>query len=71
MGLTQAWAEGLEWAPIIEASGIDEGQLVRHLRQVIDMLQQFREIPGLGETFRARAREAAELLDRDIVKEVF
>ncbi|MBO9542252.1 DEAD/DEAH box helicase [bacterium] len=71
VGLTQAWAEGLEWGPIIEASGIDEGQLVRHLRQVIDMLQQFREIPGLGETFRARAREAAELLDRDIVKEVF
>lgn len=71
VGLTQAWAEGLEWAPIIEASGIDEGQLVRHLRQVIDLLQQLRDIPGVGETFRSRAREAFTLLDRDIVKEVF
>jgi superfamily II RNA helicase len=71
VGLTQAWAEGLDWGPIIEASGIDEGQLVRHLRQVIDLLQQFREIPGLGETFRDNAREAARLLDRDLVREVF
>lgn len=71
VGLTQAWAEGLEWAPIIESSGIDEGQLVRHLRQVIDLLQQLRDIPGVGATFRARARDAAALLDRDIVKEVF
>lgn len=70
-GLTQAWAEGATWADLITKSGIDEGQLVRHLRQVIDMLSQFREIPGVSAGFQAQSREAAALLDRDIVKEVF
>lgn len=70
-GLTQAWAQGGDWSELISRSGIDEGQLVRHLRQVIDMLSQFREIPGMGQGFHSRAREAAALLDRDIVKEVF
>ncbi|MBM3266105.1 MAG: DEAD/DEAH box helicase [Candidatus Sericytochromatia bacterium] len=70
-GLTQAWAEGGAWADLVAASGIDEGQLVRHLRQVIDLLQQLREVPGVGAAFHAKARDAAALLDRDIVKEVF
>lgn len=71
VGLTQAWAEGRVWADLIEESGIDEGQLVRHFRQVIDMLQQFRDVPGVPESFHARAREATHLIDRDIVREVF
>lgn len=70
-GLVQAWAEGGTWADIVSASGIDEGQLVRHLRQVIDMLQQFREVPGMTQGFHEKARQAIDLLDRDIVKEVF
>ncbi|MBU6429866.1 MAG: hypothetical protein KGR26_12710, partial [Cyanobacteria bacterium REEB65] len=70
-GLTQAWAEGAPWSELIARSGIDEGQLVRHLRQVIDMLGQLREIPGVGASFHVRAREAAARIDRDIVKEVF
>jgi superfamily II RNA helicase len=70
-GLTQAWAEGRVWSELIAESGIDEGQLVRHFRQVIDMLQQFRDVPGVPATFHEKAREAAELIDRDIVREVF
>ncbi len=71
VGLTQAWAEGRVWSELIEESGIDEGQLVRHFRQVIDMLQQFRDVPGVPPSFHAKAREAALLVDRDIVREVF
>jgi superfamily II RNA helicase len=70
-GLVQAWAEGAAWGQIIERSGIEEGLLVRHIRQVIDLIEQFREVPGMPESFRERAREAAFLLDRDLVKEVF
>lgn len=71
VGLTQAWAEGRVWAELIEESGIDEGQLVRHFRQVIDMLQQFRDVPGVPASFHERAKEAAQAIDRDIVREVF
>ncbi|HBN08024.1 MAG TPA: hypothetical protein DD435_05045 [Cyanobacteria bacterium UBA8530] len=70
-GITQAWAKGAQWNQLIEPTGIDEGTLVRHLRQVIDLLTQFKEIPGLSEAFKARLMEAAHLIDRDIVKEVF
>lgn len=70
-GVTQAWAQGSTWDQIIEPTGIDEGSLVRHLRQVLDLLSQFREIPGVAEGFRKHASEAMELIDRDIVKEVF
>jgi hypothetical protein len=30
---------------VIELSGVDEGQLVRHLRQLIDMIRQFKDVP--------------------------
>ncbi|MBI6545982.1 MAG: DEAD/DEAH box helicase [Cyanobacteria bacterium NC_groundwater_1444_Ag_S-0.65um_54_12] len=70
-GLVQAWAEGAEWPELIATSGIDEGQLVRHLRQVIDLLQQLKGIPGASATLGMRAHEAIALLDRDIVCEVF
>lgn len=70
-GLTQAWADGTEWSAAVNVSGIAEGQLVRHLRQVIDMLQQLRELPGVNDSFHDRAQSAISLLDRDIVREVF
>ncbi|MFP5502048.1 MAG: DEAD/DEAH box helicase [Candidatus Sericytochromatia bacterium] len=70
-GLVQAWAEEAQWAHVVEIAGIDEGQLVRHLRQAIDMLQQFKDVPGVTEGFQERVRSAIALIDRDIVQEVF
>ncbi len=70
-GMVQAWATNAQWSHVTEMTGIDEGQLVRHLRQVIDMLQQMRDVPGLAEGFRDRLHDAVQRLDRDIVKEVF
>jgi superfamily II RNA helicase len=70
-GLVQAWAEQAQWAHLTELAGIDEGQLVRHLRQVIDMLQQFKEVPGTDPGFKDKVSAAVALLDRDIVQEVF
>lgn len=70
-GMVQAWADGAQWAHVTEMAGIDEGQLVRHMRLVIDMLQQFKDVPGAYEGFKAKVTAALELVDRDIVKEVF
>ncbi|MEB3205528.1 MAG: DEAD/DEAH box helicase [Candidatus Sericytochromatia bacterium] len=69
-GLVHAWAEGAEWEPLILESGIDEGQLVRHFRLVIDMLHQFTDLPGQLEGWGDKARQAARLLDRDLIREV-
>lgn len=70
-GMVQAWASGHQWAHVVEMAGIDEGQLVRHLRQVIDMLNQIKDVPGNSRSFVERAMEAIAAVDRDIVKEVF
>jgi superfamily II RNA helicase len=71
VGMVQAWAENAEWAHVIELSGVDEGQLVRHMRQLIDMLRQFKDVPGNTEAFREKCLSALALVDRDIVQEVF
>jgi hypothetical protein len=71
VGMVQAWAENAEWAHVIELSGVDEGQLVRHIRQLIDMLRQFKDVPGNTEGFREKCLECLALVDRDIVQEVF
>ncbi len=70
-GMVQAWASGHAWAHVVEMAGIDEGQLVRHLRQVIDMLNQIKDVPGNSRSFGDRVMEAIGAVDRDIVKEVF
>jgi hypothetical protein len=70
-GMVQAWAMEANWAHVTEMSGIDEGQLVRHLRQVIDMLSQFKDVPGQSPNFVERTQSAIAALDRDIVREVF
>ena len=70
-GMVQHWASGFQWAHVVEMAGIDEGQLVRHLRQVIDMLNQIKDVPGHSPSFVERVMEAIAAVDRDIVKEVF
>lgn len=70
-GLVQHWAAGFEWAHIVETSGIDEGQLVRQIRHVIDMLNQIKDVPGNSPSFKERLNAAIASVDRDIVKEVF
>ncbi|HEY9721018.1 MAG TPA: DEAD/DEAH box helicase [Oscillatoriaceae cyanobacterium] len=70
-GMVQAWADQAQWNHVVEIAGIDEGQLVRHLRQVIDMLQQFKDVPGTTTIFQDKVRSAIALIDRDIVQEVF
>jgi superfamily II RNA helicase len=70
-GMVQAWATNATWAHVCEIAGIDEGQLVRHLRQVIDMLNQFKDVPGMSPGFQERVMGALASIDRDIVREVF
>lgn len=70
-GLVHDWAAGATWKEVVEASGIDEGQFVRHLRLVLDMMRQLQDLPGNEESFRERVMEAIACLDRDLVKEVF
>lgn len=69
-GLVERWASGAQWAGLVRISGIDEGELVWHLRQVIDLLWQFRQMPATSAALRATLTEAIESVDRGIVRQV-
>jgi superfamily II RNA helicase len=65
------WASGDDdWSGIVEASfGGHEGDLIRAMRRLIDLLRQFAEGPEVPAGVAAAARSACRILDRGIVLE--
>jgi superfamily II RNA helicase len=62
-----AWGNGVDWPKVARASELDDGDLVRAFRQLIDLLHQLRAAPGLPVEFTARISEAIKQLDRDVI----
>lgn len=62
-----AWSKGAEFAEAVMVSGLDEGELVRYFRMIIQLLRQLINAPYTSETLRKSARDARKLIDRDVV----
>ncbi len=69
-GLVERWAEGAVWVGLVRISGIDEGELVWHLRQVIDLLWQFHQMPATSPALRQTLLDAIAAVDRDVVRQI-
>jgi superfamily II RNA helicase len=69
-GLTQLWAEEVEWEYLMSLTNLDEGDVVRIFRRTLDMLEQIAHAPMLDDALHALARETARLLNREPVREV-
>jgi superfamily II RNA helicase len=65
------WASGEEDWPrvVVEAFGGHEGDLIRAMRRLIDLLRQLGEAPEVPDGVASAARAAARSLDRGIVLE--
>jgi len=65
------WASGDDdWARVVsEAFGGHEGDLIRALRRLIDLLRQLAEAPEVPTGVARAAETAARALDRGIVLE--
>ena len=65
------WAAGDDdWARVVAQSfGGHEGDLIRAMRRLIDLLRQLAEAPEVPTSLADTARRAASALDRDIVLE--
>ncbi len=65
------WASGEnDWASIVEESfGGHEGDLIRAMRRLIDVLRQLGEAPEVDPTLAAMLGRAARVVDRGIVLE--
>jgi superfamily II RNA helicase len=65
------WASGEDgWANIVEtAFGGHEGDLIRAMRRLIDLLRQFAESGEVGAELGRLCAQAARVVDRGIVLE--
>ena len=65
------WASGDDdWAGIVEESfGGHEGDLIRAMRRLIDLLRQLAEAPEVAAPVATVLAQAARLIDRGIVLE--
>lgn len=69
-GLVEAWAQGMAWNRLIQATNIGEGDIVRLLRRTADMLRQLSRVDGVPGSLTLTAKEALKLIDREPIKEV-
>lgn len=69
-GVVEMWAKGADWASIMSATTIDQGDLVRNLRRTADLLRQFAKTPGMPPTLSGVAMQALLAIHREPVKEV-
>jgi superfamily II RNA helicase len=63
----ELWIKGGDFGDAVGAGGIDEGELVRYLRMVIQLLRQLQHAPYTSDKLRATARAARIMLDRGVV----
>ncbi|MBI3079084.1 MAG: DEAD/DEAH box helicase [Deltaproteobacteria bacterium] len=67
---TVRWAEGrMDWAALVESLPVelDEGDLVRLFRRLIDLARQLLDAPGLPEEIQPKLPLLIAGLDRDVV----
>jgi superfamily II RNA helicase len=57
---------GFTWRELVDTTSLDQGDVCRHLRRVIDLLRQIPVLPkGLvPERLKNTARDAADRMDR-------
>ncbi len=62
--LIELWVEGAEWETVSEQIDIDEGDIVRAFKRVVDVLRQLTTIDNIPEALVFTAREAIEKILR-------
>jgi superfamily II RNA helicase len=64
VGLAEQWALTMPWTELCAQTNLDEGDIVRILRRILDLLSQIPYISELKESLRHTARQAMQLIDR-------
>ena len=63
----EAWSRGMSFDKIVQAAKVDEGEIVRYFRMVIQLLRQLRETPYSSEDLKTKAGKAFSLINRGVV----
>lgn len=60
------WYEGCEFIDLMNYTNMSEGDIVRYIRQILDLLQQIQHAT-LDEELRSKVKEIQTKIDRDVV----
>ncbi|HTL47246.1 MAG TPA: DEAD/DEAH box helicase [Verrucomicrobiae bacterium] len=63
----EAWAQGSEFDPLFRLTTVDEGELIRNFRMVIQLLRELEHAPHASEGLKQATRKACGMINRDIV----
>ncbi len=61
------WLKGADFHSALEKSEMDEGEFVRYIRMVIQLLRLLSTAPHTSEKLRQTARNARKLIDRGVI----
>lgn len=64
VGLVEAWASGDSWVDILSNTSLQEGDVCRTLRRVLDSLRQIPHIPFLSDAVKLNAKRSVSLMSR-------
>ncbi|MFW5781943.1 MAG: hypothetical protein ACOCWO_01475 [Candidatus Muiribacteriaceae bacterium] len=65
--VAKAWTEGASFSELLPLTYLSEGDLIRHFRQVIDLLQQIKRVFDTDEMLVQKIKACLEKVNRDIV----
>jgi len=63
----QAWCRGAKFHQLTELLAVDEGEIVRYFRMVIQLLRQLQFAPHSSAILREKASRAAAMINRDVI----
>jgi superfamily II RNA helicase len=63
----EAWIQGCQFHDLERFTDVDEGEIIRHFRMVIQLLRQLRNAPQVTDRLRQIAASAHKKIDRDMV----
>jgi len=66
--LVVLWGNGARWSTLFKFTEMTDGDIVRPMRQLIDLLRQIEMLPGIDPILKEKVHAALPLLDRDLIR---
>ncbi|MBI4971161.1 MAG: DEAD/DEAH box helicase [Candidatus Omnitrophica bacterium] len=63
----ESWCRGTSFDKLMRVATVDEGELVRHFRMIIQLLRQLIHAPAVTERLKITAAKAVHQINRDVV----
>ena len=63
----EAWLAGCRFSELGRHTTVDEGEIIRHFRMVVQLLRQLKQAPRVSENLRQKAAKAMRAVNRDLV----